>query len=178
LCPLACDGAPDHGQPTRVDKSVSVDLARRGCEDVSGGWHPGSKCNSSDSIFTTKHRYLRARGRRNERNRFLSFAPGGLLALPNINLAGDCRYRSCCNPVQRSTIEGKPFEEKPKHRLPDRVGPARCTPGGRKRFRGGFGRLRNLLRSFGQKAAPIARANSQRMWRNAIPPDNGVRRLR
>ena len=32
LCPPACDGAPDHGQPARVDKSVSVDLARRKCE--------------------------------------------------------------------------------------------------------------------------------------------------
>ena len=29
LCPPACDGAPGHGQPAGVDKSVSVDLARR-----------------------------------------------------------------------------------------------------------------------------------------------------
>ena len=27
--PPACDGAPDHGQPAGVDKSISVDLARR-----------------------------------------------------------------------------------------------------------------------------------------------------
>ena len=45
LRPSACGGAPDHGQPTWVDQSVSVDLARRIYEAVCRGWHPGSKCS-------------------------------------------------------------------------------------------------------------------------------------
>ena len=80
LCPPACGGAPDHGQPTWVDQSVSVDLARRRREAVSRGWHPGSKCSSIDSVFTLQHRYLGTRSRRNERNGFPSFAPGEFLA--------------------------------------------------------------------------------------------------
>jgi hypothetical protein len=134
-CPSVCDAAPDHDQPTRLDKPISVDLARRRCKTVSEGWHPHSKSSSIGRGLT-----LDARGRRNERNRFLSFVPGRLLALLSIYLAGDCRYRGRCNPVQRSTIERKPFEEEPKHRLPDRANPTRCRPAGRQRFRDGFGR--------------------------------------
>ena len=58
LRPSACGGAPDHGQPTWVDQSVSVDLARRIYEAVSRGWHPGSKCSSIDSVFTLQHRHV------------------------------------------------------------------------------------------------------------------------
>src|SRR5262245_6166105 len=174
LCRPACDGAPDHGQPARLDKSVSVGLARRRRGAISGGWLSGSKCSSIDCVLMLKYRCLRARG--NER-RFLSFAPGGLLALPNIILAGDYCYWGRCNPVQR--IEGKPFEEKPKHRLPDRVSLARCRPCGHKRFRGGFGRVWYLLRYVGQKAAPpIARANAQRTFRNVVLRKISVRRMR
>src|SRR5215813_103867 len=46
LCLPSCDGAPDHGQPARLDKSVSVDLAHRRREAIPGGWLSGSKCSS------------------------------------------------------------------------------------------------------------------------------------
>jgi hypothetical protein len=170
LCPPACDGAPDSGQPTRVDNSVSADLARRRCEAISRGRHPGSKCSSVDSVFTLKHRYLGARGRRNERNIFRSFAPGGVLVLPSTNLAGDCRYRSRCKTVQRSTVEGKPFEEKPKHRLPDRVSLAYCG------FR--LGNLRGGRQLFGMDVAPTVWCNARCLSRGAVTPDRGDRRLR
>ena len=120
LCPSACDGAPDHGQPTRVDKSVSVDLARRRSAAVSRGRHPRSRCSSIDSALRSST-VSGTCGRRNERNGFPSFAPGELLVPPSTNLAGDRRYRSRRKPVQRSTVEGKTFEEKPKHRRPDRA---------------------------------------------------------
>jgi hypothetical protein len=127
-CPSACGGSPNHGQPTRLDKSVTVDLARRRRGAAARGWYPAYRCSSIDSVFTPKHRYPGAGGRRNERNGIPLFVPGGSLALLSLNLAGDCRYRSRRNPVHRSTVEGKPFEEKPKYRPPDGVGRARCGP--------------------------------------------------
>jgi hypothetical protein len=104
LCPAACDGAPDDGQPTRADKSVLFDLARRKCEAIFRGWHLGSKHSSADDVFTPKHQYLGRRSRRNERNRFPSLAPGGLLMLPGTNLAGGrCDHR-CRKSVEQSAI--------------------------------------------------------------------------
>ena len=132
LRPSACGGAPDHGQPTWVDQSVSVDLARRIYEAVCRGWHPGSKCSSIDNVFTLQHRYVGTGRRRNERNGFPSFAPGEFLGPPSTNLAGDRCDRSRRKSVERGAVQGKTFEEGPKRRRPGRVCLCRCRPRCRK----------------------------------------------
>ena len=170
LGPPACDDAPDHGQPAGVDQPVSAHVARRHFATTSGGRYPLCQCSSFDSVFTLHHRQLGRCGRRNERNRLPSLAPGDFPEPPSADFAVRRCDRSGRKSVEGSAIEGIPLENEPQHRQPGLLRLRRCRPR--------FGSLRGWRQLFRKSVAPLAWCNIRGLSRGAATPDGRDRRLR
>ena len=103
LCPPACDGAPDHGQPARVDQSVSVDLARHAASLVDGIRDPNAIRSTASSRSSTAIS-ARAADETSEMDfrRLRQESSGGRRASTSLVIAVTALV---AKPVQRSSVE-------------------------------------------------------------------------